>query len=112
MTQQPAVDHEAIARVFREESARAVASLVRVCGDVDLAEEAVQEAFEVALRRWPSAGVPPSPAGWIITTAKHRAIDWLRRERTRDDRHRRAAALRAQRRTTTQRRRIRRRPPT
>jgi RNA polymerase sigma-70 factor, ECF subfamily len=75
-----------IERVFRQESGRAVASLVRVFGDIDIAEEAVQEAFLVALQRWPTAGLPPSPAGWIITTARNRAIDRIRRESTRDDR--------------------------
>jgi len=70
-----------------------VASLVRYFGDIDVAEEAVQEAFEVALRRWPSTGLPPSPAGWIITTARNRGIDRLRREATRDDRHRQATEL-------------------
>ena len=84
-----------IERVFREESARAVASLVRFCGDISLAEEAVQEAFEVALRRWPTDGLPPSPAGWIITTARNRALDWLRRESTREGRHQQAHLLHA-----------------
>ena len=79
--------------VFRAESGRAVASLVRFFGDIDIAEEAVQEAFEVALQRWPEHGLPPSPAGWIITTAQNRAIDRLRRESTRDDRQRQAALL-------------------
>ena len=64
-----------IEHVFREESGRAVACLVRVCGDIDLAEEAVQEAFLIASERWPETGVPPNPAGWIITTARNRAID-------------------------------------
>jgi RNA polymerase sigma-70 factor, ECF subfamily len=80
-------------RVFREEYGRAVAILVRVFGDIDVAEEAVQDAFTVAVQRWPSAGLPPSPAGWIITTARNRAIDRLRRESTRDDRHAQAALL-------------------
>ena len=84
-----------IERIFRQESGRAVASLVRVFGDIDLAEEAVQEAFVVALHRWPTAGLPPSPAGWIITTARNRAIDRLRREASRDDRHVQAALLQA-----------------
>ena len=84
-----------IERVFREEYGRAVAVLVRVFGDIDVAEEAVQDAFAAALERWPSAGVPPSPAGWIITTARHRAIDRLRRESSRDDRHAQAALLHA-----------------
>jgi len=73
-----------------------VASLVRLFGDIDVAEEAVQEAFVVALERWPSSGVPPSPAGWIITTARNRAIDRLRRESSRDNRHAQAALLHAQ----------------
>jgi RNA polymerase sigma-70 factor (ECF subfamily) len=76
-----------IEQVFRQESGRAVASLVRLFSDIDLAEEAVQEAFVAAVERWPSAGLPPSPAGWIITTARNRAIDRLRREASRDDRH-------------------------
>src|SRR4029078_2135986 len=80
------VDASAIEGVFRAESGRAVASLVRVFGDIDIAEEAVQDAFEVALQRGPEHGLPPSPAGWIITTAKNRGIDRLRRESTRDDR--------------------------
>lgn len=69
-----------IARVFAEEHGRAVSVLVRVFGDIDVAEDAVQEAFAEAIRRWPRAGVPPSPAGWIITTARNRAIDGQRRE--------------------------------
>jgi RNA polymerase sigma-70 factor (ECF subfamily) len=84
-----------IERVFREEHGRAVAVLVRVFGDIDVAEEAVQDAFVAALERWPAAGVPPSPAGWIITTARNRAIDRLRREASRDDRHAQAALLHA-----------------
>jgi RNA polymerase sigma-70 factor (ECF subfamily) len=90
-----AVDAADIAGVFRAESARAVASLVRFLGDIDLAEEAVQDAFEIALKRWPDSGLPPSPAGWIITTARNRAIDRLRREKTRDERHRQAFVMRA-----------------
>ncbi len=70
-----------------------MAVLVRVCGDIDLAEEAVQDAFTAAAQRWPSSGMPPSPAGWIITTARHRAIDRRRREATREDRHAEAARL-------------------
>jgi RNA polymerase sigma-70 factor (ECF subfamily) len=82
---------EEIERVFREEYGRAVAVLVRSFGDIGLAEEAVQDAFTVAVQRWPSAGVPPSPVGWIITTARHRAIDRLRRESSREERHAQAA---------------------
>ncbi len=92
----PAVDASAIERVFREEYGRAVAVLVRVFGDIDIAEESVQDAFTVATARWPSAGMPPSPAGWIITTARNRAIDRLRREASRDDKHAQAQLLHAQ----------------
>ncbi|GAA2328691.1 RNA polymerase sigma factor [Dactylosporangium salmoneum] len=76
-----------VERVFREEYGRAVAVLVRSFGDIDLAEEAVQEAFAAALRRWPQEGPPPSPAGWIITTARHHAVDRLRREAKRMEKH-------------------------
>jgi len=64
-----------------------VAVLVRACGDIDTAEEAVQDAFVEALERWPVTGVPPSPAGWIVTTARNRAVDRWRRESVRDERH-------------------------
>ena len=67
-------------RIFREESGRSVATLIRVVGDIDLAEDAVQEAFAVALHRWPADGLPPNPGGWITTTARNRALDRLRRE--------------------------------
>jgi RNA polymerase sigma-70 factor (ECF subfamily) len=70
-----------------------VAVLVRVCGDIDAAEEAVQDAFVAALERWPATGVPPNPAGWIVTTARHRAVDRFRRESSRDERHAEAARL-------------------
>ena len=92
----PVAGPEEIAGIFRAESARAVASLVRFFGDLDVAEEAVQDAFEIALRRWPVDGLPPSPAGWIITTARNRGLDKLRREASRDERHRQAALLHAQ----------------
>jgi RNA polymerase sigma-70 factor (ECF subfamily) len=82
-----------IARVFREEHGRAVAVLARAFGDIDLAEEPVQDAFAAASERWPSCGLPASPAGWIITTARNRAIDRLRRESSRGDRHAQAAVL-------------------
>jgi RNA polymerase sigma-70 factor (ECF subfamily) len=89
------LDASEIERVFRDEYGRAVAVLVRVLGDIDVAEEAVQDAFTAAVQRWPSAGLPPSPAGWIITTARNRAIDRLRREASREDRHAHAALLHA-----------------
>jgi RNA polymerase sigma-70 factor (ECF subfamily) len=69
-----------VSRIFREEYGRCVATLIRICGDVDVAEDAVQEAFAIALRAWPGQGLPPNPGGWITTTARNRAIDRLRRE--------------------------------
>jgi RNA polymerase sigma-70 factor (ECF subfamily) len=89
------VDASEIERVFRTESGRAVATLVRFFGDIDIAEEAVQDAFVTACRRWPETGLPPSPAGWIITTARNRGIDRIRRESTRDDRHAEAGRMQA-----------------
>jgi RNA polymerase sigma-70 factor (ECF subfamily) len=91
----PSASPSEIDRLFRQEYGRAVAVLVRVFGDIDVAEEAVQDAFTAAVQRWPASGVPPSPAGWIITTARRRAIDRLRRESTRQDRHAAAALLHA-----------------
>ena len=76
----PAVDPATIGRIFREESGRCVATLIRVFGDIDVAEDAVQDAFAVALRKWPIDGLPPNPGGWIMTTARRCAIDRLRRE--------------------------------
>jgi RNA polymerase sigma-70 factor, ECF subfamily len=73
-----------------------VAVLTRVLGDIDFAEDAVQEAFTIAVQRWPAEGTPPAPAGWIITTARNRAIDKLRREASRAGKHAQAALLRAQ----------------
>jgi RNA polymerase sigma-70 factor (ECF subfamily) len=87
------LDDADVARVFREEYGRAVAVLVRLLGDIDLAEEAVQEAFVAAVRRWPETGLPPSPAGWIVTTARNQAIDRHRRESTRDARQAEASRL-------------------
>jgi RNA polymerase sigma-70 factor, ECF subfamily len=69
-----------VGRIFREESGRSLAALIRAFGDIDVAEDAVQEAFAVALGRWPRDGVPPNPGGWITTTARNHAIDRLRRE--------------------------------
>jgi RNA polymerase sigma-70 factor (ECF subfamily) len=76
----PIVDDALIGRMFREESGRSVATLIRIFGDIDLAEDAVQEAFALALRKWTVEGLPPNPGGWITTTARNRAIDHLRRE--------------------------------
>jgi RNA polymerase sigma-70 factor (ECF subfamily) len=77
----PAVTPELVDRLFREESGRAVATLIRQLGDFDLAEEAVQDAFVTAVERWPADGLPDNPGAWITTTARHRAIDRLRRSR-------------------------------
>lgn len=84
-----------VAAVFREEYGRAVATLVRLLGDITLAEEAVQDAFVIALERWREDGVPPNPGGWIVTTARRRSIDRFRRESTRAARHAQAALLHA-----------------
>ncbi|HZR49578.1 MAG TPA: RNA polymerase sigma factor [Streptosporangiaceae bacterium] len=84
-----------VEHIFRAEYGRAVAVLTRVLGDIDLAEDAVQEAFTTAAERWPADGLPPSPAGWIITTARNRAIDRLRREAARAGKHAQAALLHA-----------------
>ena len=86
----------AVETVFREHYGRAVSVLVRLLGDIGLAEEAVQDAFVTAVERWPAEGVPPSPAGWIVTTARNRAIDRLRREASRADRHAQAALVSAE----------------
>jgi RNA polymerase sigma-70 factor (ECF subfamily) len=84
-----------IEAVFRAEYGRSVAVLTRVFGSIEVAEDAVQEAFTAAVATWPAAGRPPAPAGWIITTARRRAIDHLRREASRDDRQAQAALIHA-----------------
>jgi RNA polymerase sigma-70 factor (ECF subfamily) len=88
-----AVDHAAVEQAYRESAGRAVATLARVLGSIDLAEEAVQEAYAVALERWPVAGVPPNPGGWIVTTARNKALDRLRRESSRYSRETQAVLL-------------------
>jgi RNA polymerase sigma-70 factor, ECF subfamily len=79
--------------VFRREYGRCVATLIRFLGDIDAAEEAVQDAFTAAVARWPSDGQPPNPGAWIVTTARNRAIDRLRRDSVRDERHAQAHHL-------------------
>lgn len=91
MTDAP--DATTIAGVFRREYGQVMATLVRVLRDIDLAEDAVQEAFVEASRTWPDRGLPPNPGGWITTTARRRAIDRLRRESQRDDRQAEAARV-------------------
>ncbi len=81
---------------FRREYGRCVATLIRFFGDIDIAEEAVQEAFTIAVDKWPVTGLPPNPGAWITTTARNRAIDHLRREASREDRHAQAALIYAQ----------------
>ena len=84
---------EAITQAQHEEWARVVATLTRRFGDLDLAEEAAAEAFAIAVQRWPVDGVPPNPGAWLTTTAKRNAIDRLRRENKRDDKHKEAQML-------------------
>lgn len=91
----PSLTPAEIERIFKAEYGRAVAILVRRFGDIDAAEEAVQDAFVAALQRWPISGPPPSPAGWIITTARNRAIDRARREGSREQRQTEALLLQA-----------------
>ncbi len=86
-------DEAAVGQVFRREYGRVVATLVGVFRDIDLAEDAVQDAFLEASRTWPERGIPPNPGGWITTTARRRAIDRVRREAKRDERQAEAARL-------------------
>ncbi|WP_041289317.1 RNA polymerase sigma factor [Kribbella flavida] len=86
---------EAITQVHHEQWARVVAALTRRFGDLDIAEEAAAEAFATAVERWPADGVPPNPGAWLTTTANHKAIDRLRRESKRDDKHKEAQMLSA-----------------
>ena len=72
----------ALDRVFREQWGRVLAALIGFLGDFDLAEEATQEAFAIAAERWPREGIPSSPGSWLVTTARNRAVDRLRRDRT------------------------------
>ena len=84
---------EAVARAYREDWARVVASLAKRFGDLEIAEEAAAEAFATAVERWPADGVPPNPGAWLTTTANRKAIDWIRRENKRDDKHGEAQLL-------------------
>src|SRR5258708_20400601 len=93
---EPGLPAREIERIFRREYGRAVSVLVRVFGDIDIAEDAVQDAFTVAVQRWPADGLPASPAGWLITTARNRGIDRIRREASRGERQAQAALLYAE----------------
>ncbi|GAA1624484.1 sigma factor-like helix-turn-helix DNA-binding protein [Kribbella alba] len=84
---------EAITRAHHDEWARVLAALTRRFGDLDIAEEAAAEAFATAVARWPADGVPPNPGAWLTTTANHKAIDRIRRENKRDDKHKEAQVL-------------------
>jgi RNA polymerase sigma-70 factor, ECF subfamily len=84
---------ETITRVHHEEWARVIAALTRRFGDLDIAEEAAAEAFATAVERWPADGVPPNPGAWLTTTANRKAIDRIRRESKRDDKHKEARLL-------------------
>jgi RNA polymerase sigma-70 factor (ECF subfamily) len=84
---------EAVTRTHREEWARVVAALARRFGDLDIAEEAAAEAFATAVERWPADGVPPNPGAWLTTTANRKAIDRIRRETRRGDKHKEAQRM-------------------
>src|SRR5580658_5777872 len=92
----PDMAADEIEQAFRADYGRAVAVLTRVLGDINLAEDAVQEAFTIAAARWPAEGIPPAPAAWIITTARNRAIDRFRREAALAGKHAQAALLQAE----------------
>ena len=87
------LDSRELAAIYRREVGRCTATLVRVLGDIDQAEDAVADAFAVAAEHWAADGVPPNPGGWITTTARNRAIDRIRRETTRHAREREAMTL-------------------
>ena len=90
------VGGDALERAYRDSYGRAVATLIRVFGDIDIAEDAVAEAFAVAAERWPETGVPPNPGGWIVTTARNKALDRLRRESSRSGREAEAVRMLAE----------------
>src|SRR5580704_10117654 len=91
----PANVEERIARCFRDDAGRAVASLARAVGDLGLAEDSVADAYVVALERWPLDGFPTQPSAWILTTARRRALDRLRRERVGREKQAKLAVLEA-----------------
>lgn len=76
------IDHTAIEAVYRHEAGRVLATLIRLVGDFELAEEGAQDAFEAALAGWPKTGLPSNPRAWLVNTGRHKAIDRLRRRIT------------------------------
>ena len=84
---------DAITRAYHEEWARVLATLTKLFGDLDVAEEAAAEAFATAVDRWRADGVPPNPGGWLTTTARRKALDRIRREHKRDDKHEQAQMM-------------------
>src|SRR5437763_17117300 len=84
---------DSVARAFRDERAAVLATLIRHVGDIQLAEDAVQDAYAAALRTWPRDGIPTNPGAWLTVTARRRAIDRLRRDRSAADRAERLAEL-------------------
>src|ERR671927_767134 len=79
--------HRAIEAVWRIESPRLIAGLTRIVGDIGVAEDLAQDALVAALEQWPTAGVPDNPGAWLMATAKHRAIDHLRRRKMQERKH-------------------------
>src|ERR1700732_2748139 len=85
--------HAALEQLYREDHGRIVAAVIRLVGDFDLAEEAIHDAFATALEQWPREGVPANPRAWIIGTARHKAIDRIRRRVNLEDKVRELALL-------------------
>src|ERR1700758_3433538 len=81
MGQTPSATHDAVTAVFREEAGRLTSAMVRILGNFDVAEEVVQDSLVAALDRWPEHGIPDNPGAWLMTTARRKAIDLLRRDR-------------------------------
>ena len=80
-----AEEQRSLEQIYRDEWGRIVATLIRLLGSFDLAEEAAQQAFSLALERWPKQGIPANPRAWLISTARHKAIDALRRKQRWED---------------------------
>lgn len=85
--------HRIVEKLYREQSSRVLATLVRLLGDLDLAEELLQEAFSIAMQQWPEAGIPENPYAWLVSVAKHKGIDRLRRQRKGEQIHAEIASI-------------------